>query len=186
MVRRAEACTTPDFSQRASKPRFVKEHQSIERLILRRRRDAALDRPIGEKSADLGFTHLTWVPFAMAQDEPLDPAQIGILGADTEVLHPNRAAHLLQEWGGACRWPMWRILPGASTLHECAVIDFGTMGNIGNLPGTGLGCNALTERGLPGAGAFSFAPENGWAWGGKRGMRKNSVFKHGRFPDTQC
>ena len=39
------------------------------------------------------------------------------------------------------------------------------MGNIGNLPGTGLGCNALTEWWLPGADAFGFAPENGWIWG---------------------
>jgi len=103
-----------------AQPQIDSQHLAAEKqqrtpgLVLRRSRDAALDRQIGEKSADLGFTHLTWVPFAMEQDEPLDPIQIGILGADAEVPHPSRAAHLLQEWGGALSMahvanPPWRV-----------------------------------------------------------------------------
>jgi hypothetical protein len=165
--------------------------------------------------------------------QPRQASSVRILKCRTRV-----ALRIFSRNGEAlCRWPMWRILSGASTLHECAGIDFGGMGNIGNVPRTGLGCNALTEWWLPGAGAFGFAPENGWAWGasgvcGKipafrccrlvserareqrrsmqvivqrrilvegppdlthmnparfmRDMRKSSVFKHGRFPDTHC
>ena len=50
----------------------------------------------------------------MEQDEPLDPTQTGILGVDTEMPQPSRAAHLLQEWGGAVSMahvenPPWRV-----------------------------------------------------------------------------
>jgi hypothetical protein len=61
------------------------------------RRHAPTHRQVGEKRADLHLIHLARVPLAVEQDEPLDPAQVGILGAQAVVPHPNRVAHLRQE-----------------------------------------------------------------------------------------
>jgi hypothetical protein len=80
---------------------LVKEGERAERLVLGGSGDVPDCRQVGEKCADLCFTHLGRVPLAMKQDEPLDPAQIGILCAEAVVPYPNRPAHLLQKWGGA-------------------------------------------------------------------------------------
>ena len=149
----------------------------------------------------------------------------------------SRVAHLLQEWGGALSIahvanPPWRTYTVRMNSNR-----FRHDGQHWQSSGDRLGCNTLTEWGLPGAGAFGFTPENGWAWdacgvcgnvpefrGGwlvsgrieeqrrsvqvivqnrvlaerlldpaylspaqlVRDMRKSSVFKHGRFPDTRC
>ena len=44
-----------------------------------------------------GFVHLGRAPFAMKQDEPLDPTRTGILRAQAVVPPPNRAAYRLHE-----------------------------------------------------------------------------------------
>lgn len=126
-----------NFGQRSSEHHLVEEHDGIERLILRRRRHPTVHRQLGEKRADLCFAHLGRVPLAMEQDEPLDPAQIGILGAEAVVPHPDRAAHLLQKGRRFVDGPCDESSLAGLILYETTV----------------------SEPGLPAAGAFAFALE---------------------------
>ena len=165
-----------------------------------------------------------------------DPAQIGILGADTEVPHPNRAAHLLQDGEALCRWPC-----GESSLAHLYCINeqqsisarwatlaiFRRPVRLQHIDRVGvagrrclrfragewvcLGCTrvcgkipefcccwlvserarerrrsmqVIVQRRILVEGPPHLAHMNPARF--VRDMRKSSVFKHGRFPDTHC
>jgi len=57
----------------------------------------SLGRQIRQKPRHLRLTHLLRVTLAMKQDVALDPVDLGVLGPDAVVAHPNRLTHRVQD-----------------------------------------------------------------------------------------
>jgi len=61
---------------------------------------------MSKKSRNLLFGHFSRVPFAMIENEPLDPVDVSLLGADTVMFAAENVPHLIEEF--------W--LPASATL----------------------------------------------------------------------
>jgi hypothetical protein len=75
----------------------VQEHDGVQRLVLCRRSDVLLDRPVVEEGLDLGSAELQRVTLAMEHGEPLHPGSIRLLRARAVVPHPKRLAEPVEE-----------------------------------------------------------------------------------------
>ena len=53
----------------------------------------------GDECSNLRLSHLCWVPFVMKENVSFDPFNVGLLGADTVMLHPNHLLDLVEELG---------------------------------------------------------------------------------------
>ena len=89
----------------------VEEDQGTECLILRRGRDLAFQSQVAEELRNFLRTHLRRMTLIVKEDEPTNPANVGILGLGAVVLHANRFANLIQQLG----------LPGATRCDEMGV-----------------------------------------------------------------
>jgi len=74
-----------DAVERALQDVFVQEEQGAEGLVLRGRRDVAIDREIGEEFVDFRFGHLLRMAFVVEEDETPGPVVIGVFGANGVV-----------------------------------------------------------------------------------------------------
>lgn len=66
----------------------VEKYNGGKRLILRRRRNLAVNRTVRDKGPDLGSTHPGRMPFGVKQDKTAYPVNVGLFRADTVVLDP--------------------------------------------------------------------------------------------------
>jgi hypothetical protein len=77
----------------------IQEDDSIERLVLSRRRDPPPGGEVGEKLYDLFSSHALRMPEIMKFDESDDPADVSLLGAAAVVSEPNRRPDAVEEFG---------------------------------------------------------------------------------------
>jgi hypothetical protein len=67
----------------------VEEQESVQRLVLGRGGNLALDGQGTQEARDLGSAHLEGMRLAMEADVPADPPDVGRLGASTPVAQPD-------------------------------------------------------------------------------------------------
>jgi hypothetical protein len=63
----------------------IEEKQRRERLVLRGRRDVGIGGEAGQERCDFWLAHLVGMALAMKEDEPTNPAGIGLFGARAVV-----------------------------------------------------------------------------------------------------
>jgi hypothetical protein len=85
--------------QRPFEQDSVEEKQGAHRLVLGRGGDVPGDSQVREEVFDLAFAHLERMPLAVEEEEPLDPLDVGILGADPGMPRPERVPHALEQPG---------------------------------------------------------------------------------------
>jgi hypothetical protein len=56
---------------------------------------------VPQKRAHLCLSHVAWMAFAVVNDEPLDPVDVSLFGADGVVLASDAVAHLIEQFGFA-------------------------------------------------------------------------------------
>ena len=78
---------------------LVEEEQSAERLVLRGRRDVAVDGEIAQEVVNFGFRHFDGMAFAVEQDELPGPVVVGVLGANGVVADAAGVAKAIEEFG---------------------------------------------------------------------------------------
>jgi hypothetical protein len=76
---------------------LVQEQQGAERLVLGRGADVPLHRQVRQESVDLRRPHLLRVALAVEEDEPPDPADVGLLRPPTVMAHPRRLPHPVEQ-----------------------------------------------------------------------------------------
>ena len=77
--------------------RPIQEQSSGECEVLRIGRDVPIDREVAQEHRDFRPTHLSGVPLAMEQDEPLDPVHIGFFSPQAIVPDTNLIADLIED-----------------------------------------------------------------------------------------
>jgi hypothetical protein len=92
---------------------LVEEKQRAEGLILSRGGDVQIRREVAEKRRDLRLAHLVGVAFAVEENEPPYPIDIGLLGAYGIALYSQMPTDAVQQarfcqrglgsWGGHFR-----------------------------------------------------------------------------------
>ena len=83
---RPDAFDPGDVIEFAVEHLLIKEEQRTEGLVLSRRGDVKIDVQVAEESGDLFFAHLLRVTFIVEEDEPANPINIGLFGADAVAL----------------------------------------------------------------------------------------------------
>jgi len=68
---------------------LVQEGESVQGLILRRRRNAIDHREVAQEQRDLGRSELRGMALAVKQDEPPHPVDVRLLGTRAVVAHPK-------------------------------------------------------------------------------------------------
>jgi hypothetical protein len=76
---------------------LIQEQQGVEGLVLRACGHVPLDRQMAEELLDFGSAHVARVPFAVEEDEPDDPADVALLGAQGVVADAQDLADLIQK-----------------------------------------------------------------------------------------
>ena len=78
----------------------------VQGLILCRCGDAAIYREMRQECANLCRSHLLRVPLVVKQDEPLDPRNVGLLRAISQMFDPAGIGHLVKKPGfpKSLRW----------------------------------------------------------------------------------
>jgi hypothetical protein len=54
---------------------------------------------MSKKRRNFFFGHFSRMPFAVVNDETLDPVDVSLLGADGVMLAPGDVSHLLEQFG---------------------------------------------------------------------------------------
>jgi hypothetical protein len=72
--------------------------QSFYVLVLGGSCDIEIARKMSEKFGDFLFGHFSRVPFAVVDDEALNPVDVSLLGADAVMFASNNVAHLLEQF----------------------------------------------------------------------------------------
>ena len=75
----------------------IQEEEAAEGLVLRGRRDLSLRGEVREELRNFGMSHHGGMAFTLEEDEPADPADIGLLGAAAEVSCPDRQSDLFEQ-----------------------------------------------------------------------------------------
>jgi len=75
----------------------IEEEQRAQRLVLRGRRDVALDGQGTQEPRDLGRAHLGGVTLVVKEDVAADPSDVGLLGAGAAVAGAQRRPHAIQQ-----------------------------------------------------------------------------------------
>jgi hypothetical protein len=91
----------------------IKENTGIERLILRARRDACVDRKVGQELLDLGRPHGAWMALVMKEDEAAGPVDVAFLGVTRVMPHAENEPQLIEQ----ARRPRLRHLAEISSEH---------------------------------------------------------------------
>ena len=78
---------------------LIQEQDRRQRLVLRRLRDLAVDRQVGQERLDFGGTHVRRVPFPAEQDESTNPGQILLFRTVTVVKGAQALVHVLEQAG---------------------------------------------------------------------------------------
>jgi hypothetical protein len=78
----------------------VEEEQGRQRLVRRGGGHVAIHRQVRQEGLDLRCAHLVGMALAMKEDEPPDPVDISIFGADGIVFEADGIAHPIQELFG--------------------------------------------------------------------------------------
>src|SRR4051794_38199703 len=109
---------------------LVKEEQSAQGLVLRRRCHLALASQISKELRHLGLGHSARVPFAVEEDKPPGPIEIGLFGPKTIMFSSDHVADLIEEFGLARgNWDLYGgAIPG--TLPAATRKASGLLGRI--------------------------------------------------------
>jgi len=113
----------------AGKPR---EGEALLRgLVLRRGRHFAFHRQARQKCRDFRLAHLSRMPPVVKSDKAPDPLQVGILGAQSVVLHAHRLAHAVEQhfWlasGGRLRQRFHAKRPSAWQTRPAKATETGS------------------------------------------------------------
>src|SRR6185312_4718190 len=75
----------------------VQEKQCGQRLVLRARGDVALGCQPGKERFDFRAAQLAWVLLAIRHDEPADPANVGLLGAQAVMFDAHPTPDLIKQ-----------------------------------------------------------------------------------------
>ena len=75
----------------------VEKEKGAESLVLRGSGDMVPDREGREEGVDLGLSHFGGVPLVVKEDEALDPADVGLFGAQGVVARADGDAHAVEE-----------------------------------------------------------------------------------------
>ena len=67
-----------------------------------------------DEGVDLGFAHFVGMPFAVEDDEPPDPADVGLFGPEAVVARAERGTHTVEELQGASCCEEGRAMASAS------------------------------------------------------------------------
>lgn len=94
---RTAECT--DFAGVATHHVTVQEYDGVQGLILRRRRDSVIHRQMRQECPNLSRTHFHRVPLVVKQDEPLDPGNIGLLRAISQMFDSAGVGDLVKKPG---------------------------------------------------------------------------------------
>jgi hypothetical protein len=76
---------------------LVQEQQPGQGLILCRRGDAAIHRQHGQEGADLGLTQVVGMAFAVEENEPPDPGDVGLFRSWAHVPRPDCRADAIEK-----------------------------------------------------------------------------------------
>ena len=76
----------------------IEEKDGAQRLSLGGGGDVVVDGEVGEEAIEVVGFELLGMPPVEAK-EPVDPAEVGLFGADGVVADPDRAPHLFEEPG---------------------------------------------------------------------------------------
>ncbi len=71
--------------------------QLFQDLVLGGSGDVSLDREIGEELRDFFFTHGVGVAFLVEKDVAANPIEVGLLGADAVMFHPQVPARAIEK-----------------------------------------------------------------------------------------
>jgi hypothetical protein len=82
---------------------FVQKQESIEGLVLGRRRDVFIHREVGEKGSNRGCVQITRMSFSVKKNETLNPAAVGLFSSKAEVPEAGNVAHLIEQFPGRHR-----------------------------------------------------------------------------------
>jgi len=107
---------------------FIEEEQGGERLLVRGRRGLTL---IGQKRKErfnLGRPHFPRMPQAVKTNEPADPVEVSLFGADTVMRVASPLAYLVQQSGRLERWG-GEGLHGHHPVTECIYSNTSGAGN---------------------------------------------------------
>lgn len=75
----------------------IQKQHRVQCLVLGRRCAVPLHRQVAQECRGLIGAHRFGMPFPMKQDEALRPVQVGPLGAQTVMFHPNSPPHPVQK-----------------------------------------------------------------------------------------
>lgn len=76
----------------------VEEEDGAEGLVLGGGGDAPFDGEVGEEGFDLRRAHFAGVAFVVEEDEPFDPGDVGLFGADGIVFAADRISDLVEKF----------------------------------------------------------------------------------------
>lgn len=86
-----------EIGQRLLQHLPVEEHQRIQRLVLRRRRDPPLARQVAQERHDLRPPEPRRMPLPMEEDEAPDPVNVSLLRPRAVVPEPKLLPHPIQQ-----------------------------------------------------------------------------------------
>ncbi len=75
----------------------IHEDDGIQRLVLSRCGDSPVHSQVRQERPHLVGSHLTRVPLVVEQDEPLDPADVGLFPAVGKALDPAGVGDLIEK-----------------------------------------------------------------------------------------
>ena len=78
---------------------------------------------MSQKFGDFLFGHFSRMPFAMVDDEPLNPVDVSLLRADAVMFAADDVPHLIKQFRFA-RWrPSQYFLPAMTAILSCQVLN---------------------------------------------------------------
>jgi hypothetical protein len=105
----------------------VEEQESVQRLVLGRGGNLALDGQGTQEARDLGGAHLEGMRLAMEADVPADPPDVGRLGASTPVAQPDGFPDAVEQFrrarAGRARFARHQIRSRRSRVPDALIDD---------------------------------------------------------------
>jgi hypothetical protein len=81
------------LAERALEHRPVEKEQGVQCLVLRARRDAAIDGQVRQERCYLAFSHIARMAAVVKANEANDPVDVGLLRAHAEMTHADGVPH---------------------------------------------------------------------------------------------
>jgi len=79
---------------------YVQKQESIEGLVLGRRRDVFIHREVGEKGANRGCVQITRMSLSVKKNETLNPVAVGLFSSKAEMPEAGNIANLIEQFPG--------------------------------------------------------------------------------------